>query len=276
MIKKLSFKINELVFDIRYRENSLKKPIVIFFHGFKSFRNWGFIPYICEKLAENDAIAINLDFSMNGIIAENPVIFSIDKFAQNTVSQELADARELIKLLRLNNINEDLNQVLKNWNDEIILMGHSRGAGIALILANEMKINKLILLATISTFDRYTERLKQEWLSKGFLEFQDAMSKQVLRMNSTYLIDLTNNKKKFDLYEIASKIEIPVLFIHGENDITERPEKAKEIYYLIENNQKSNCNFVLLKKANHLFNVTHPFEKTNIFLEEALNNIKRF
>lgn len=276
MVATKTIQINGLTFDVHLHENLQSKPIAIFFHGFKSFRNWGFIPYICNELANDNIITINLDFTLNGVISENPVVFDIERFARNTITQELDDARKLIKTLNNSKNIPQLKEVLKDWNGEVILMGHSRGGGISMLLADEIKTSKLILLGTISTFDRYTSRLKQEWLSKGYLEFNDIMNKQLLRMNSTYLIDLEENKEKFDLYKIARHLEIPVLFIHGENDISERAEKAKEIYKIIQNNQKSNCNFVLLQKANHLFNVTHPFENTNLFLEEALNNIKNF
>ncbi|OGU56077.1 MAG: hypothetical protein A2X64_05295 [Ignavibacteria bacterium GWF2_33_9] len=282
MIDLKYFNINKLRFDIRYKTdaNGLM-PIAIFLHGFKSFRNWGFIPYICEVVAENSFISINLDFELNGIINENLVEFDTELFAENTVSRELQNAIDLISLIR-NGANKELNFFLsEKWNGDIHLLGHSRGGGIAILAANQLNgISKIGLLAPIGYFDRYTQRLKKQWMDNGFLEFKDLMSKQMLRMNSSYLIDLENHKDDFNILEIAPKLRNKVQIIHGEMDLSVPLKEVNELYksFLknIDYNSKTNCNFVLLQKANHLFNVQHPFESSNSILEDVCNLLVNF
>ena len=282
MIELFHFNINKLQFDLRHNtEANGLMPVVIFLHGFKSFRNWGFIPYICEVFAENEIISINLDFEFNGIKNESPVEFDSEKFAQNTITSELQNVKDLITIIK-NKSNEKLEHILSDkWNGEIHLVGHSRGGGIALLAANQLTdISKIGLIAPIGYFDRYTPRLKNQWLETGYLEFKDLMSRQILRMNSSYLVDLENHKEEYDLLNIVPKLMNSAQIIHGKLDLSVPLKEVNDLYnsFLknIDINKKTNCNFVLLEKANHLFNVKHPFESSNSILDETCNVLLNF
>lgn len=87
-------------YDIRYCDNTSEpKPVMIYCHGFKSFKDWGFIPYICERAAEAGFIAINLDFAYNGIKDTQAMVFDESLFSQNTITREIKDLYELIDAL---------------------------------------------------------------------------------------------------------------------------------------------------------------------------------
>jgi pimeloyl-ACP methyl ester carboxylesterase len=302
MIVQEEFKINNLKFDLRYNANNdARKPLIIFFHGFKSFRNWGFIPFICSELANKGFPVINLDFELNGITSINPVQFDVEKFAENTVSNELKNASELINLLnKLHNdydlshkktgdeeyyINDyqiaKLAKIIKpKWDGRINLAGHSRGAGISILCADRFdSIHTLALLAPIAHFDRYTNRLKAKWLTDGKLEFKDMMSNQILKMNSNYIADIEENKEEFNLLKTAEKLMNSVLIVHGTNDVSVPLSEPTELYNSfkkMEQNSATIRNFVLLQKANHLFNINHPFEKSNSYLDEVCDLLVNF
>lgn len=280
-MERISLEIDKLKFDIRKGKNEKVTPIFLFLHGFKAFRNWGFIPYICEKVAEMGLISINFDFSLNGIISENPIQFDVEQFAKNTISQEINDIDLLFSILQNKTLwSEDLKKSLENWNGKIILCGHSRGAGIAIITSSKyIEINKLVLLSPISNFNRYTPRLIQKWIDDGFLEFNDPSSGQKLRMNSDYIKDLLNNRFKFDLTKIIEILDLPVLIIHGDNDLSTPLKEGKELFENYQKNMENKnnrCNFVIINKASHLFNCNHPFKESNQYLDEAFQNIKDF
>lgn len=279
-MKKLTVNFDDLKFDIKTNGEKKSVSIFIFLHGFKSFRNWGFIPYICNQIAQLGYISINLDFSLNGIKSEIPIKFDFEKFARNTISQEVNDVHRLIDYLANSKENEDLQNILSNWNGKIILAGHSRGAGISLIIAERIKqVEKVILLSPISNFNRYTPRMIKKWLDEGYIEFNDNQSGQNLKMNSVYIQDLLTNMDKYDLKKIIEKIDKPILILHGSNDITTPIREAKELYESFQNakeNKVNSCNFAIIDKANHLFNVSHPFNGSNSYLDEVINNIKIF
>ncbi len=280
-MKKLTEKYENLSFDIYSNDENKPKPILIFFHGYKSFRNWGFIPYICEKVSESNAIVINLDFSLNGILSEHPLRIDVDSFAKNTVSQEIQDGQFLINLLQDNNCqSHEMQEILKNWNGKIILSGHSRGAGIALILANQNKlVEKVALIAPIANFNRYRDRFIKEWIQAGKIEFYDSQSQQTLRMDASYVQDIVANPTNYNLKSAAFSLGKDLLILQGENDYTVKQEEAYQIYKSFKENTENSqfaCNFVLIEKANHLLNCSHPFESSNKYIEQAISEIIQF
>ncbi len=39
--------------DIRVQEEGGRKPVLLFAHGFKGFKDWGFFPYASERFASS-------------------------------------------------------------------------------------------------------------------------------------------------------------------------------------------------------------------------------
>ena len=64
LITKKNEKIRFTVYGI---ENINNAPCLIFVHGFKGFKDWGFWPYIGNYFAKNRFFVITFNFSHNGI-----------------------------------------------------------------------------------------------------------------------------------------------------------------------------------------------------------------
>lgn len=261
----------ELIYDAVYSVENAKQPIFLFLHGFKAYRNWGFYPYLCEKVAESGSIAIRFDFSLSAVLDGERLIYDSERFARNSVSQEIADVEDFIDAILRNELNLDLSL----WDGNIILCGHSRGAAISLLVACYKEIiRKLILLSPISHFDRYSERQKELWKNQGFVEFKLVHSQQKLRMNYSYLQDLLNNADKYDLRKIVSQIDKPIKIIHGKQDLTVSIKEAYELAHFAPNKEK--LRLVAIDKAGHGFGAQHPFQKSNEMLDELISETIKF
>ncbi|MCX8054962.1 MAG: alpha/beta hydrolase [Ignavibacteria bacterium] len=269
-----SFKNNvglDINLEIVDNSNRTKKTLFLFLHGFKAFRNWGFYPYLCEKVAENDIISVRFDFSLSAVVDGERLIYNSELFAQNTVSKEVQDVQDFLEALEKQEIPIDYN----NWNGEIVLCGHSRGAAIAILTANlSPRIKKLVLLSPIATFDRYSDRQKDLWRRNGYVEFKLVHSQQKLRLNYSYLEDILLNADKFNLPKAIANVEQPILIIHGKQDLTVTPKEAYELAHSVKNKEK--FRFLLLDKAGHGFNSAHPFDGTNQVLEKLIVEVVNF
>jgi len=246
-----------------YNATTKKQPVIIVTHGFKAYREWGFFPYMAEQLASSGMIVINIDFSLNGIVDAEKGIFDTDKFRAITVSQEIADLNSVIDnlgvILSENNID--------NWNGEIFLFGHSLGGAVSIITASKRSdISKLVTWGSIGDIDRNTDRQKAEWRAKGVMEFENRLTRQMLYLDVEYLEDKLRNKSEYNLKKCASKLNIPLLVVHGDKDFTVRMGEAELLY-----NSAQKSKLAIIKRANHTFNCRHPFTETNIILEEAIN-----
>ena len=258
--------------DLRFNTDSKSKnPILIFCHGLKGFKDWGCFPYMLESIAEEEFFTVSFNFSYNGtgLTGSDEQEFTrLDLFAKNTISRELDDLEDIILFLTENagRYDYDLNR--------IYLMGHSRGGGVAIIKSSQdHRIKKLVTLASVAIFDRYTDRLKKEWKDKGYIETENTRTKQMMRFNYTYLEDLEKNRGKLDILKAMSKIKIPTLIIHGENDLSVEFTEAQTLY---DFSNKETTRLEIYKNANHTFGAEHPFKGTSNIFENVIKNIIEF
>jgi pimeloyl-ACP methyl ester carboxylesterase len=257
--------------DLRFIPSDERKPLVIFSHGFKGFKDWGCFPYLLEKLADSGFFCVSFNFSYNGTGGkpEDQSEFSrLDLFAKNTFTRELDDLGSVIDFLDNNRSDFEYDF------DKLCLLGHSRGGGISILKAGEDKrVKKLAVLASVSSFDRYSVTLKEKWKEAGYFEVLNARTNQVMRMNYGLIEDLEKNLSRLDIRKAASSLDIPVLFVHGMQDITVDYSNAEDL------NSRSNKNITrleLIENTGHTFGAVHPFQGTTPALEEVIGFLNGF
>ena len=243
-------------------------PCIFLVHGFKGFKDWGFGPFVGKYLSENGFFVCSFNFSHNGI-GNNPTEFTeLERFAENTFSLEISELTELI------------DAYLEGFfgrisNSKIGLIGHSRGGGISLLTARQRKnINAVAVWASVSNFDRYSERQKENWRKKGVFEVLNSRTKQVMRLNVSLLEDLEKNRD--DLLNIGksvSELNRPLLIVHGEQDVAVPVKEGEKLY---EMSNKGLTSFIKIPAAGHTFDVVHPFKGSNPKFEKVLNNTLEF
>ncbi|MBX3043581.1 MAG: alpha/beta hydrolase [Candidatus Kapabacteria bacterium] len=259
--------------DIRIPSEVGKFPLVIFSHGFKGFRNWSFIPYICEKFVENNVIAINFDYSLNGIVDDLNQVYDDSIFRRNKVSVEVSDLSQLISKIIENKLDND--ELKSKFNGEIYLAGHSLGGAVSILTARKFEnIKKIALWASISQLDRNTNRQKEAWRENGSVEIEIAKTGQKLHLDYSYIEDKDTNFPDNAILNEMSKISLPVLIIHPDNDITVKMKEALELKSTESINKKRDL--IVIPKAGHTFNCSHPFKGRNEAIETAIKSTLEF
>ena len=80
------------LFDISYIKNTKKKPLIIFVHGFKGFKDWGFFNLMSNWFTEQGFVFLKMNFSFNGTTPDSPLDFvDLNAFGKNNFSKELLD-----------------------------------------------------------------------------------------------------------------------------------------------------------------------------------------
>lgn len=260
-----------LVGDFYFIETTKKLPIVILIHGFTGSKDWGFLPFLAENLARNHFLAITFNFSYDGIAQDRDWVDDTDKFAQNTITKEVADINFLVKSLQDKSI---LPESIGNYVDAstIFLVGQSLGGAVATIFTAQTQIpSKVILLGSVGTLNRYSKRQLEDWKRKGFLEFNNSRNGQTLRINFSYIEDIEQNG--YDLPKFLKKIQCPVLMIHGSEDCTV-PLKEIQAYH-----KKAQNPFAILEiipNTGHTFGIEHPLTEPTTALLNVLEKIIKF
>ena len=253
------------VYGINNLQNS---PCIIYVHGFKGFKDWGFVPYLGDYFSKNEFSVISFNFSHCGV-GENLLEFDEpDKFAKNTFSLEVSE------------LNAIIDAYIKGFFGKISgkgvgLLGHSRGGAVALITGSKRKeINAVTTWSSIAKLDRYTERQKQEWMKNGFVEVINSRTNQVMRLDISLLEDIENNKNTILNMETAvSNLNKPLLIAHGEQDLTVPIEEAKMIYNW---SNKDLTETYFIPAIGHTYDIKHPFDGSNPKFEYLLEKTKTF
>jgi len=241
---------------------------LVFVHGFKGFKDWGFGPYLGEYLANKGFFVITFNFSHNGV-GENKTEFTeLEKFAKNTFSREIKELNEIISAFR-----NDFFEV--KGNTPLGLIGHSRGGAIVLLTASKRNdVDSIVTWAAISRLDRYSKRQNQEWRKKGFFEILNTRTNKMMRLDIELLNDIENNSNSSLNIENALKnLNIPLLIAHGEQDLAVPIAEAEQLYKWSD---KSRTEFYKLFSTGHTFDIVHPFNGTSEKFDKLLDKTTNF
>lgn len=233
--------------DLSQAEQQSPKALMICVHGVKGFKDWGFWNPFAQVAAEAGFCVLKFNFALNGMSETDMENFPLlDNFARNTLSRELEDLTDVLDYVGTS----DLKAL------PIYLVAHSRGGGIAtLTTAKDPRIQKLVTWNAVGDYQaRLTEAQVLDWESKGYIEMENARTKQMMRINKTYLEDLTQNANRLDIPEAAKKIQVPWLIIHATDD-TVVPFSNAEIMF---NLNESSATILHEATGGHAFGATHP------------------
>lgn len=250
-------------------EHINKWPLIIYVHGFKGFKDWGFVPYMGEYMSRHGLCVLTFNFSLNGIGEQPDEFTELDKFEANTLTREVNETMEIIKTCTQTDL---LGEVV---DTKIGLLGHSRGGGIAILAGKKMKeVSAICTWAAVSTFDRYDKKTKQKWREKGFHEVLNKRTGQVFRLGKDLLIDLEKNAKgSLNILDSVRTLEKPFLIIHGHDDETVPFYDAEQLNIYASPELTT---LRLIPKTGHTFGTKHPFDTTNEQLELALSTSGEF
>lgn len=252
--------------DLFYNPNGKKKPVVIFCHGYKGFKDWGCWDLVARKFADADMFFIKFNFSHNGGTIEQPVDFpDLEAFAQNNYIIELDDLQSVLSWIR----SEPEPYKKEMDSEKIILIGHSRGGGIVTIKASEdQEIHKVITWAGVSDYGRRFpkgEALAQ-WKKEGVMYVENGRTKQQMPHNFQFYSSFIANENRLTISRAAKALSIPYLIIHGTEDPTVSVKEAKALA-----SWTSRSELYLVSGADHVFDARHPWNQDS--LPEALKDV---
>ncbi|TBW27024.1 S9 family peptidase [Gramella sp. KN1008] len=243
-----------IVTDLIFKDDGKAKPVVIFCHGYKGFKDWGAWESMGEKFAEEGFFFVKFNFSHNGTGPDHLTDFlNIEAFGDNNYIKELDDLQSVIDWLLLPNFKFS-QQVDAN---DLNLIGHSRGGGIALIKAAEDKrIHKLITFASVSDFgSRFPKGKKLEaWEKKGVQYIVNTRTGQQLPHHYQFYKNFKENKERLSIKKAAKKLEIPHLIAHGSSDTSVSIGEAGNLF-----EWSPAPKLLLVENADHVFGTKHPW-----------------
>jgi uncharacterized protein len=241
--------------DATFLRNGVKKPVIIFNHGFKGFKDWGPFNLIAEKFALAGFVFIKMNFSHNGITPENPdELTDLEAFAKNNFCIELDDTGVLIDALFSGDVPfsaEELNL------EKLYIMGHSRGGASAILKAAEdPRIKGVATWAAVNNLETWhTKGELDYWRTHGRIYIHNSRTKQQMPLDYQLVENFIANRERLQVPDAVKNMKIPMLSIHGSDDPAVAVQAVKEIGLW---NQAVEVK--IIEDAGHTFGGSHPFE----------------
>ena len=254
-----------ILIDATFISNKINMPVIIFCHGYKGFKDWGSWNVMAKTFAKAGFYFIKFNFSHNGGTLEQPIDFpDLEAFGNNNYTKELDDLETVINWI----FNNAEIKNITNLNN-LTLIGHSRGGGIAAIKAKEdTRITKLISLASVSDFgNRMGTRQEIElWKKAGVKHVLNGRTKQQMPHYYQFYEDFIANEMRLTIKRAVSNLKIPHLILHGNQDDSVLLDEANLLH-----NWNPGSQLEIIDGANHVFGANHPWEKDS--LSEGLNEV---
>ncbi len=244
--------------DVFFKKNQKHKPIVIFCHGYKGYKDWGAWNLVANSFVNQGLFFVKFNFSHNGGTIEEPIDFpDLDAFGENNFVLELNDLEDIIEWILENpKFNKEIDP--KN----IILIGHSRGGGIVAIKASEHpKITSLITWSGVSDFGARFPVGKEllEWEESGLAYVLNSRTNQKMPHLFQFYQNFKDHEKRLTIQNAIEKLKIPHLIIHGEKDDVVLASEAKNLH-----RWNSKSELILVDQMNHALGNTQPWNSTKL------------
>lgn len=234
---------------------------VVVCHGFKGFKDWGFFPHAARYLAAGlGCPAVTFNFTGSGIGADLENFTERDAFARNTFSKEFEDLTAVLAGMGSGELGEATFEPVGRLG----VLGHSRG-GVAAILAGELPpVLAVVTWAAIASVERYASMFVGLGEDEPAL-VRNARTGDVLPLHRDVVDDMRAHPDRFDLQASLRRSEIPLLVVHGTGDTSVPPDDGRRLAAATDG-----ARLALIEGAGHTFEAGHPFEKSSLELDRAL------
>lgn len=246
-----------VTFDITYKPSKIKKPVVLFCHGFKGFKDWGAYNLMAKFMADLGVFFIKMNFSHNGVSANKlSDISDLELFAQNTISKELKDMGAVIDWIT----DKESTYAEQMESDQLFVIGHSRGGATALLKTiTDSRITKLALWAPVADLAVYITDPDGQWANDGRKYIKNSRTGVDMPMDYGFVLDYKENESQLDTKRNIAKMDKPLLLVHGTADEAVNIATTKIMYEFVKHSI-----FIELEGANHTFGAFHPYTEEEL------------
>lgn len=231
--------------------SSEKLKLTVYCHGFKGFKDWGFVPHVHDFFVTEDHAFLTFNHSHNGVKSRD--FDDLDSFSVNSVSQELRDMESIAFWL----VNEGC-ELYSIHPEKISWLGHSRGGANVLLFASKFPeyVDKVVTWAAVSNYQHLFRSLDiEKWKNDKIAYINNLRTQQQMPLDYSIYQDLLDHKSEYDVLSAIQKVNKPVLLIHGKLDDVVPFQQAEELFKAC-----SHSVLIPVEDSGHTFGCAHPMK----------------
>ena len=233
----------------RHPARRTAKGCALMVHGYKGFRHWGLWRGLAERWAEEGWDVYRMDFSHNGHVAP----FTEDCLDEAAWSENRYHYEAEAVAFAL--------QKLAEQRGQLVVLGHSRGGGMAVLGARPFQkaggsLTGVACWAPVSdVFARFPwgPALK-DWEASDRLEVLNGRTGQTLVHPYAFYLDAKARESELNIESAATALTCPVLVVHGTDDAAVGLHEGKAIA-----SWATQGTLATVEGANHVFGMAHPW-----------------
>ena len=241
----------------------------IIVHGFKGYKDYGFIPLLAHDLCARGVLVHRFNLSTSGMTNDIDTFARPDLFELDTWDRQVQDVRRVVRAVREGEI--------PGSGHPLFLIGHSRGGATALLAGgrygDELALSCIVTINAVDRCCRMSDDEHRATLARGYTITQSTRTKQELRIDANWLQEQIDDPEAHDVLLQASRCEVPVLVMHGDSDDAVDIAAGQAIAH------KLNTPLFVLRGSNHVLNMSNPSdvkgERSPVLLK-ATDEITRF
>lgn len=250
--------------DVRTAAGHAARPAVVICHGFKGFKDWGFFPYLADRLARGGLTAVSLNFASSGVGPEGDRFSEPERFGHGTFGNDLQDLGHLVQALRDGRI-----PGARTAPSAVGLFGHSRGGGLAVLhAAADPDARALVTWSAIGSPLRWGPETIRKWRADGKMAVTNQRTGEVLPLYTGVLDELEGDETgRFDIAGQADRLRLPWLIVHGEADEAVSVREAQ----LLHKANHERAELLVVRHGSHTFGARHPWAGSTPELDQAMD-----
>ncbi|MEZ5977506.1 MAG: prolyl oligopeptidase family serine peptidase [Planctomycetota bacterium] len=251
-------------------ESRPSHPVVVLVHGYLASMDWGFFPAIARVLVERGIATVAFDLTGGGVSGARPGELDDELgFSRNTYAQELEDLAAITEFVRSG-------AVLGVDPRRAGILGHSRGAAMALVHAAESGAYRaLCSWSGGSRVARYEPHRLEEWQRDGSLRVPLGDGR-TWRLERDLYRDFERNRTRYDLVRAGARFAGAWRFVHGERDRAVPEAEVRAFVEQLERAGRERPELAVVPAAGHNFGGAGRVERVGRPLREALDATASF
>jgi len=203
--------------------------VAILSHGFRGYKDWGFLPLLALHLAEAGISAVTFNFSGSGIADRDGAFAEPERYRASTYGEQLTDlglvvewAIERLRPERASSVSMD--------DPRIGLVGHSRGGAISILHArSDPRVRCVAALASPARIGVWPESYFEAWKRGEPALTHDFRTGLRLPLGPELYRDLEAHRSRYDVFAAVESLRVPLLIVQGDRDRAVPLEEAKEL-----------------------------------------------